>query len=417
MKNFLIVSDKLMLGGLETNIISTVKALVKLGHNVYIFAREYSLSFKQSLKEVSNVTLLDSDLSFDGWGTTTDLIDAVSELEEVIERFNIDVVHAHPFNSIVIALFAAKRKGVEIWVTLHGPVSLTLSNSYYNLLKVLGGLFDRCFAVSEEVLYLARPFFTNIELVRNSVFIDEYERLEKPRELIKKVIVVSRLDEDKVSGISHLLSLLKHTEILIDIAGEGNNQECLESFVVDNGLQERVRFLGHLREVTSIFHQYDFVAGMGRVVVEAMVGGLPVCLVGYDGVKGFVSDDNLSVFQKTNFSGRGVLNKEEISIGESFPIVSQSKLKDFSSSEQWKNLLECRQRRWFLPFFKKEKSFINDFFECLKYKIGYVEQGDTPYLLDNVFWDTLEDWLVSLKSDSVEKLLWVIYNYKKGNAN
>ena len=48
------------------------------------------------------------------------------------------------------------------------------------------------------------------------------------------------------------------------------------------------------------------IAGMGRVALEGMSMKIPVLLVGYEGIKEFITPENVKFLSLRNFSGRGI---------------------------------------------------------------------------------------------------------------
>lgn len=85
------------------------------------------------------------------------------------------------------------------------------------------------------------------------------------------------------------------------LAGDGPLRGSLERQARRLGIRERVRFLGHREDVSAIFAALDLFVhpsveeGMGQVVVEAMLAGVPVVVSRAGGLPEVVGDTAASV--------------------------------------------------------------------------------------------------------------------------
>lgn len=84
-------------------------------------------------------------------------------------------------------------------------------------------------------------------------------------------------------GHRHLVAAMTHLEgVRCVIAGQGPLEEELRRQIQDLGLAGRVRLLGHRADVASVLASLDLLVhpsveeGLGQVVVEALLMGLPV---------------------------------------------------------------------------------------------------------------------------------------------
>lgn len=84
--------------------------------------------------------------------------------------------------------------------------------------------------------------------------------------------------------------LSRHPSALFVIAGTGPEEEELKAKAVALGINERVRFLGHISDRLSLYHSLDALLmtsdfeGTPMVLLEAMACGLPVVASAVDGV-------------------------------------------------------------------------------------------------------------------------------------
>ena len=109
------------------------------------------------------------------------------------------------------------------------------------------------------------------------------------------VLSIARLDAQK--GISHLLdaaAAVPHASFAI--AGDGPDRAALEARVAALGIGDRVRFLGHRRDVAALLAAADLFVlpslyeGLPLAVLEAMIAGVPVVATAIGGTNEIVRD-------------------------------------------------------------------------------------------------------------------------------
>jgi glycosyltransferase involved in cell wall biosynthesis len=109
----------------------------------------------------------------------------------------------------------------------------------------------------------------------------------------------SRLVEQK--GLVHLLDALPavraaHPDVLLLVAGEGDQREMLESEVRDRGLVDVVRFLGVRLDIPSLLKVFDLHVlpslweGLPMIILESMAAGCPTVATSVGGVPTALQD-------------------------------------------------------------------------------------------------------------------------------
>ncbi len=231
-------------------------------------------------------------------------IETLSFIEKFIDENKIDVIHAHPFYSLFVGAVAANRKRIPLLCTIHGPYSVMgapgpnpkdlwtdiISNS--SVIAVsgeLGAEFYKNYRHWPDI----QPNIVDL----NDVFLEPKKRV---------MLWCGRMDADKIPGLFGLLDLI---DVLpnwrLDIAGAGTEQESVANRIMSSSsLHDRVSLLGWIDDTSCLMREYEIIAGMGRVVVEASALAIPCLLVGYDSVKGFVTPNMANAAAFTNFSGR-----------------------------------------------------------------------------------------------------------------
>ncbi|HEX7981541.1 MAG TPA: glycosyltransferase [Gemmatimonadaceae bacterium] len=109
-------------------------------------------------------------------------------------------------------------------------------------------------------------------------------------------VTVARLDTQK--GIAHLIDAAALVpDVVFAIAGDGPDRAALEARAAQQGVRERVRFLGHRRDVPALLAIADLFVlpslyeGFPLSVLEAMAAGVPVVATAVGGTDELVSRD------------------------------------------------------------------------------------------------------------------------------
>ncbi len=106
-------------------------------------------------------------------------------------------------------------------------------------------------------------------------------------------LVLSRGVEDTILALKHLPERAR-----LVIAGSGDDRTALEALVREQGLSDRVRFLGHINHedlpryyrASDVFVRPSVIEGFGIAFVEAFASGIPVVATPVGGIPDFLSD-------------------------------------------------------------------------------------------------------------------------------
>lgn len=350
MKSLLIVTEMFDVGGLETSIRGEIVALTRAGCHVHLATGP---RFNPMLlpKEVASVT---HHLSLGPDASIADFTQAVDKLRRLIRDHAIDCVHAHPFTSLLPALIAAQQERVQSSLTLHGPASLAV---YYGpiydfiLTSAILPSAGLVVAVSAETAKLAAPYLPNRKalILPNGVDFSLFPSFSIPTEIDPRWLVVSRLDPFKIVGIADFIRKAKLADLPgVRVLGDGPARENLQQCLDDEGLSDFVELCGVSADVPRLMQSAAGIAGMGRVALEGLASRKPVCLIGYDGVKGLIDRGMLSVASKANFSGRNLPNIDSRTFCEQLEYVSKIEIEalhkivreKFSEHSVWRRFLE-----------------------------------------------------------------------------
>ena len=246
-------------------------------------------------------------------------------LARAIRKFRPDVVHTHSSKAGVLGRLAARLCRVPVIVhTIHGlafhPYQNRLLNGLYILLERWCARYsDKLITVADAMMRQAlaarigrperyRTIYSGFEL---EPFLRDYDRGEVRRKH-------GLSPEDLVIGKIARLSDLKGHEFLFDafeevakaeprakllLIGDGWKRRMYERHVAESGLSGRVVFAGLIRpdEVPAAIHAMDLVVhtslreGLARVLVQALVSGVPVISYDVDGAREVVKPEETGV--------------------------------------------------------------------------------------------------------------------------
>lgn len=319
-KKILVIADQFVRGGMETQIADQVATLSRQGYQFWLAGGVIAEQFvPPGFQDVLAGLSLSADTRL------ADFRQSLGRLQDFVLGASIDFIHVHPFYAPAMATVVSQRTGIPYAMTLHGPISIQIGAGtagmmlHHAVLPSVGEVF----CVSEE----ARTFLHSISprrgcLLPNSV--DLPKRRKFSRKPAADWLLVSRLDSDKAPGICEFIRFVDSLGDSCEIVGDGSERKALQDLVDGIGASERVQFRGWVADIQREMSSYAYVAGMGRVALEALAVGMPILLVGYDGIKGFVRPDMIEAAAFSNFSGRGLPSLDHAKLAAELPSVRQS---------------------------------------------------------------------------------------------
>ena len=226
-------------------------------------------------------------------------------LYRLFKRLKPDLVHAHNGYMWIYAGLPARLAGAKVVYTEHS-VWENPSIPYLMSSKVLEVITDRIVAPSEHVkkLLSLRQHVNsdNIDVIYNGI---DLARIEKKVDVQLKRETLGLSPEGKVIGIVARLVPVKNHKTLIEamkivcskmnecrllIVGDGELRSSLEKLVLQNGLKERVLFLGNRSDVDEILQILDLFVlcsvseGFPISILEAMAAGVPILATAVGGI-------------------------------------------------------------------------------------------------------------------------------------
>ncbi|MDV7187574.1 N-acetyl-alpha-D-glucosaminyl L-malate synthase BshA [Lutibacter sp. TH_r2] len=248
-----------------------------------------------------------------------------SKMVEVVEMYNLEILHVHYAIPHAYAAYMAKQmlkeKGIDVKVvtTLHGT-DITLVGSHPNYKTAVEFSINNSDVVTTVSESLKNDTLSRFNIRKDIKVINNFIDFEKYPEIKDKECQRSNIAFENERIISHISNLrpVKRAADVIDIfykiqkkipsklllVGEGPDRELIEFKVKELGILDKVLFLGNSNEVNKLLCYSDLfllpseTESFGLAALEAMAaktpvistnsGGLPE--VNIQGVTGFLSD-------------------------------------------------------------------------------------------------------------------------------
>ncbi len=284
-----------------------------------------------------------------------------SKLVEIVEMYNLEILHVHYAIPHAYAAYMAKQmlteKGINIKVitTLHGT-DITLVGSHPNYKTAVEFSInnsDVVTTVSESLKNDTLRLFNitkEINVIYNFIDFEKYPEI-KSAECQRDTI--AKDNERIISHISNLRPVKRAADVItifhkiqkeipskLLLVGEGPDREIIEFMVKNLGLIDKVLFLGNSNEVNKLLCYSDLfllpseTESFGLAALEAMAAKTPVISsntgglseVNINGTTGFLND----VGDTDAMAKNGIYILENSERLEKFKQNARSHAKDFS---------------------------------------------------------------------------------------
>jgi len=235
------------------------------------------------------------------------------KLYKYIKKNNYDIIHTHLFPTqyyaALVKLFLGRK--IKIITTEHNTTNNRRKYWLFRQIDIfIYSIYDEIIFISEGVEEQFINDFSKFKnkgiVIHNGIDLTEHYKIQKEINTEKiKLLMVARFDKQKDhETLIKSLNLLdkKYT---LSLAGEGENLEKIKNLVKKNHLENRVKFLGFVKDIKKVYQTHDIFIlssnweGFGLVVVEAMAASLPVVASNVTGLKEVVGEAGL-LFEKGN---------------------------------------------------------------------------------------------------------------------
>jgi lipopolysaccharide heptosyltransferase II len=292
------ILPELNVGGVETGTVELARNLVKLGIKAVVVSAGGGL-----VKELTEAGVIHYQLPVDK-KSFFNILKMIPELVKIIQKEEIDIVHARSRVPAWIAYFACRRTARPLITTCHGYYSRHLFSYPMGWGKfvicpsqIIAKHMIEDFGVPQE----------RIRLIPRSVDLERF-RYRPPEK--------KKLEEFNVGMIARITPLKGHLDFIkamakvsrsiprfkIWIVGDappskGAYKEQVQVLVRRLGLWHCTEFLGNQRDVQAILANLDLMVlatttheAFGRVIIEAQAAGVPVVATRIGGVIDIIED-------------------------------------------------------------------------------------------------------------------------------
>lgn len=229
---------------------------------------------------------------------------AIKQIQNIIGKYQIDLVHCHTPVGGVIGRLASKKyqkKGCKVIYTVHGLQFYKGAPKidwliYYPVEKNLSRYTDAIITINHEDHDLVRQKFhskrvyyvpgVGVDLKKFGTIQFEHSNKRKLLGLQNNDIMLLAVGEliarKNHQAIIHALSRVNKENLFCYIAGNGPLMENLQNLMASLNLQKRVILLGQRQDIgellacTDIFVHTAKREGLSVALMEAMASGLPV---------------------------------------------------------------------------------------------------------------------------------------------
>jgi glycosyltransferase involved in cell wall biosynthesis len=227
---------------------------------------------------------------------------AIPRLAALARARRCDLLHAHDYKTIALAVPAAALLGLPLVANLHGDTAETRRIRLYEWLNYrLLRFCQRVVAVSRELRARAAAFVDAARLVQidNGIDLDRLRAGVHPHRTLRVELGVP--PEAPLLGIVGRLAPEKGHSVLLEalgrlarrwrrdrprphllVVGHGPRRASLEAAAHAHGLEHRVHFLGQRADLPDLYAALDLLVhpslreGLPLVVLEAAALGVPV---------------------------------------------------------------------------------------------------------------------------------------------
>lgn len=239
---------------------------------------------------------------------------SAKRLKKLIKDFNPDVVHFH-LNCLTtyFLAFGFRKQNWNVYETIHSVPNAYTNKPYRFLRKIFVKRKILNFvAISDSLkLLIDQQYKTKFYCVYNGIKLQDFSKknVEKKYDLL---IVAHMTPIKNHKLLFNSIKELKNENIFLKLAcvGDGELLEENKKFVLENGLQNSISFLGAFNDCTKlyceskIFVLSSIVEGNPISILEAMNAGLPIVAPRVGGIGDVVKENrNGLLFDVNDLNG------------------------------------------------------------------------------------------------------------------
>lgn len=239
----------------------------------------------------------------------------IFSIASFLKKNSFDLVHVHLFPAqywYAFATYFSNSKYPAI-TTEHSSFNKRRNKTFYKVIEALiYRKYDQIICISntaKEAFVQWQPSLKyKVKMIHNGIDLKKYSTAKAydRRSMIPGIKSSSKLilmvasftpKKDHQTLFEAAKLLPNHYEFVL--VGEGPLKNYYNKMIENNGLSDRIHFMGYRFDVERIIKSVDLFVhsshweGFGLVAVEAMAGGLPVVVSNVPGLKEIVGDTGL----------------------------------------------------------------------------------------------------------------------------
>ena len=282
------------LGGLQDNVFATAIEARDRGYTVFVACRKGAFNDSLVRNGVNTITI-DQDKK----------IDSINKIIEAMGT-DIDLIHAHPGNSRIIAMRIHRKYNIPVIYHVHGSW-LDGVERYIDEVECVFAVSE---AVRQKVINVSNGFEEKVHVIPNySEYINN--RIIQHQSDQRIISLIGRLDEDKKLIIEEFDKLIPYLNNLqlplkINIIGDGTLKDKFMKKLKKNIVNQaiKVEFIGWVQDkerLKEFMTESTLIIGAGRVAIDSLTLNRPVIVVGAKNYQGIINSYNWQSFISNNF--------------------------------------------------------------------------------------------------------------------
>ncbi|WP_424008771.1 glycosyltransferase family 4 protein [Haloferax denitrificans] len=294
-------------GGVETQVQEISERLVERGHDVTVKTAGRMKSLPKS--EIRNGVAVNRYYSL----SPNEAFHFAPQLANPRLWKGYDVVHLHNVHALPLSFAALSTQVPTVATTYyHGHSASTfrdrLLDVYRPLLKKILHSVDEIVSVSQwEQQQVRRDFSVESSIIPLGVEVEMFRRGEPLERARPYLFCVARLEDYK--GIQHVISALpKLPEYDLIVAGDGPYRERLEQIASNQGVANRVKFLGSINhdklpgyyKSAEAHVSLSSFESFGLTVAESLASGTPCVLKAATALQDWCVRDDVECVTETD---------------------------------------------------------------------------------------------------------------------
>jgi len=312
----------LRIGGAEIALLHYIQALGSEGYEHYVYCFNNDGPVREKLGALGIPVYMGKERASirQPIGFAVSLLSLIRDLQAFIRTKGIQLIQSHSGEANQLGVFAGKLSGVPTFPTVHSTMAFVDTRSNWDprvhLVKGANAFIyrmaERVLAVSHEIKEIVRQSYhlpeSRVMVLKNGIVIDNTPLgsadLEKefPGSRNKlKLIAVGRLVPLKcfdilVQAAAEVVNQ-GFDNLLVMIAGEGEELLRLENLIEDLKIENHVKLLGLRHDVMDLMKACDLFVlpsryeGLSIAMIEAMACELPIIASDAPGLKDYVRNE------------------------------------------------------------------------------------------------------------------------------